>query len=1021
MSEMNKIIKLYFLLQVSFTLFGQNIGLDNTFTSPTSVDWGVNSINIQTDNKIIIVGGFSNVDGISRNGIARLNTNGTLDNSFDPGTGFSPADNFCSTIQADGKILVGGWFQFYNGFNTNGIARLNSDGTLDNTFNVGTGIMQSNGYPGAVRGISIQSDGKIILTGTFVLFNGVTVNNIVRLNTNGTIDNTFNSGTGFSGTGFSGGTTSCSTIQSDGKIIVTGLFNSYNGLGRNNIIRLNSDGTNDTSFNPGSGFNGLTFQSIIQTDGKIVINGTFTTFNGASKNMIARLNSDGTADNTFNIGSGFSGANASQLCLLPNGKIIVGGNFNSFNGIPRNNILRLNSNGTLDLTFDPGIGFDQAVSQNGNFAIRTQNDGKILIGGGFEAFNGLASNYLCRLFECANTVLNQTLNISACSPYNSPSNNQYTQTGTYNEILTNIYGCDSIHLTINLTIQNSQPSSSTITICDGDNYNWNGQIISNSGVYYQNLTNQYGCDSTIELIVNVNFNDNLLIATNPNPAFGNAPLNLAFSNQTTNLNNYNFTWYFGDGTSQQTNSPFLSHIYTINGYSDVTLVAQNTVTGCVSDSIFNDLVFVINGINCTHTATLNQSGSLIGCIGDSLLISCNVDPSFTYQWNKNGIPISNSNSSSFYPASSGTYSVTIFQNNCPVTSNGIVVIMNPLPQQPIINSSGTILPCSSNSVILSTPNTPLNCLWNTGANNDTIIVTQSGNYTVTITDSNGCSNSSNPYVINATNLPLQNICVVGVDSLTNNIRVVWEEPLTTAIDSFLIYKESNVSNVYTQVGSRAYDSLSVWIDPVSNPAVQAYRYKITALDTCGVETPLSDFHKTIHLTINQGVGGAWNLIWSHYEGINFGSYNIYRGTSSSNMTLLTTIQSNLNSYSDLTPPTGNVYYQVEIVNPNTCTPTKSTNYSSSKSNIVTNNQGSLIELSEEVMRIYPNPTNSELTIEISNGLIGKDYSITDFSGRELRRSVFNSTQEKIELNSLSNGVYFIQVRGSNIQQRLIKQ
>jgi hypothetical protein len=257
--------------------------------------------------------------------------------------------------------------------------------------------------------------------------------------------------------------------------------------------------------------------------------------------------------------------------------------------------------------------------------------------------------------------------------------------------------------------------------------------------------------------------------------------------------------------------------------------------------------------------------------------------------------------------------------------------------------------------------------------------------------------------------------------LTNNIRVVWEEPITTAIDSFLIYKESNVSDMYTLVGSRAYDSLSVWIDPVSNPAVQAYRYKITALDTCGVETPLSDFHKTIHLTINQGVGGAWNLIWSHYEGISFGSYNIYRGTSSSNMTLLTTIQSNLNSYSDLTPPTGNVYYQVEIVNQNTCTPTKSTNYSSSKSNIVTNNQGSINELTREVMRIYPNPTNSKLTIEISNGLIGKEYSITDFSGRELRRSIFNSVQEKIELNSLSNGVYFIHVRGSNIQQRIIKQ
>ena len=264
--------------------------------------------------------------------------------------------------------------------------------------------------------------------------------------------------------------------------------------------------------------------------------------------------------------------------------------------------------------------------------------------------------------------------------------------------------------------------------------------------------------------------------------------------------------------------------------------------------------------------------------------------------------------------------------------------------------------------------------------------------------------------------------MVGVDSLTNNKRIVWEKPLTTAIDSFYIYKESNVADLYTQIGSRAYDSLSIWIDPISNPAVQSYRYKITALDTCGVETPLSDFHKTIHLTINQGVGGAWNLIWSHYEGINFGSYKIYRGTSLSNMALLTTIQNNLNSYTDLNPPTGIVYYQIEIINPNNCSPTKSINYSSSKSNITSNGQNDLLVITSDYISIFPNPTTSIITVKSSLELIGKEYIIYDQLGKEVMSGIITSEETEIDLSNISEGVYLFKV-GTDMQEsfKIIKQ
>jgi hypothetical protein len=570
-----------------------------------------------------------------------------------------------------------------------------------------------------------------------------------------------------------------------------------------------------------------------------------------------------------------------------------------------------------------------------------------------------------------------------------------------------------------LTILNSSLSFTT-AICDGDSYTWNGQQYIQQGTYAQTFTNQFGCDSIVTLNLTVNANDYIQIQANP--AFGNSPLNVAFNNQTSNLSNYNFTWYFGDGTSQQSNSPFLSHTYTQDGYADVTLVAENIATGCVTSTIYNDLIFVIGGVTCTHTATLNQTGPLNACTGDSVLLSCNTDPSFSYQWNRNGVPVSGATSSSIYAQLSGSYTVTIYQNTCPVTSNGISVTINPLPSIPTITSTGTITSCSGGSLTLSVPAGSSSYSWNTGATTASISVTQSGSYTVTVTNSNGCARTSAPYVVNASFMSSPNVCVVGMDSLTNENRIVWEKPLTLGIDSFYVYKETNVSDVYTKIGATNYTDLAVFLDQNSNPAVQAYRYKLTVLDTCGTETLLSDFHKTIHLTINAGVGGAWNLIWSHYEGLTFGSYNIYRGTDPTNISLLTTIQSNLNSYTDLAPPVGPVYYQIEIVNPNSCDPTKVVNYSVSKSNIVNNGVNGINALASTSVLVYPNPTSKDVTLEITAELIGKDYYLTDNTGRIMLSGQFRALKETINLEQISTGVYFIKIDdNANLMYKIVKQ
>jgi hypothetical protein len=621
----------------------------------------------------------------------------------------------------------------------------------------------------------------------------------------------------------------------------------------------------------------------------------------------------------------------------------------------------------------------------------------------------LPSTPMVRMRLCNVNDASSSIAVNQCDVYYSPAGNSYTTSGVYTDIIPVANGCGDSTITINLTINNSVQSSFTATICGGESYTWNDQTYDYPGVFTQTFPAANGCDSIVTLNLTVNYND--YIQVQANPTFGNAPLNVAFNNQTSNLSDYNFTWYFGDGTTQQSNSPFLSHTYTQDAYSDVTVVAENLITGCVTSSTYEDMIFVIGGVTCTHEATISETGPIQACSGDTVTLTCNTDPSFSYQWNRNGVPISGATGSAVNVTLSGSYTVTIYQNSCPVTSSGITVTVNPLPNAPVITSTGTINSCTGGSMTLIAPAGFSTYEWNTGATSSSIIVNSSGNYTVAVTNGNGCTNSSAPFAVNASFIDAPSVCVVGMDSLTNENRVVWEKPMTEGIDSFYVYRETNVSDVYTQIGATDYDELAVFLDVNSNPAVQAYRYKITALDTCGTETYLSDFHKTIHLTINAGIGGAWNLIWSHYEGIDFGSYNIYRGTDPSNIALLTTIQSNLNSYSDLTPPAGAVYYQIEIVNPNSCDPTRVVGYDVSRSNIVNNGENGIESVTINDVHIYPNPTSKDLTIEINPELIGKEYFLTDNTGRIILSGQFRATKETINMEEVAAGVYFINVNG----------
>ncbi len=375
--------KIYFitlLLIAAFTLNGKaqvNGSNDHTF-NPDDIGFDsgagsndlIGTMAIQTDGKIVIGGKFTSYNGTFRSGIARLNADGSLDTTFNPGTGIFGPSQLTSVrtiaIQPDGKIVIGGYFSSFNGTSRSHIVRLNADGSLDTTFNVGTGASNS------VETVSIQADGKIIIGGSFVFYNGTSRRCIARLNTDGSLDPTFNPGTGTGSDGY----IITTAIQADGKIVIGGDFNIYNGTARSYIARINSDGSLDNTFNVGTVpnyYSALT--TVVQPDGKIVVGGSFPSFNGIARNNIARFNTDGSLDGTFDSGTG-TDAKVRTLALQTDGKIVIGGDFYFFNGIGRNGVARINTDGSLDTLFNAGLSAGQSV-----MGTALQLNGKIVIGG----------------------------------------------------------------------------------------------------------------------------------------------------------------------------------------------------------------------------------------------------------------------------------------------------------------------------------------------------------------------------------------------------------------------------------------------------------------------------------------------------------------------------------------------------------------------------------------------------------------------------------------------------------------
>jgi uncharacterized delta-60 repeat protein len=382
---------------------------------------------LQPNGKNLVAGTFSsyNDNEAASDDIVRLNRDGTLDKTFNyrAGDNRSGASGFDGSglitalaLQPDGKILVGGYWLRYNAglgpkapYN---LMRLNADGSVDTSFNLDNGKTITS-FEQRVNALALQPDGKVVVG---VRRGKGTQNNLVRLNADGTLDRSFAGpsnedkikgvsrirpvagGLNYSGTREQGEVNAL-LIQPDGKILVAGDFDAYNGdenISRG-VMRLNRDGTVDKTFNYSASRKGRPVYAdqgvlalALQPDGKILIGGVFVRYNedGDVPHGVMRLNRDGTVDKSFNPGGSGTDAGVAALALQPDGRVLVGGGVRSYNGSEEapDRVFRLLPNGTLDKTFN----YRPGRTAGPNKAVRTlavRPTGKITVGGSFDAYN----------------------------------------------------------------------------------------------------------------------------------------------------------------------------------------------------------------------------------------------------------------------------------------------------------------------------------------------------------------------------------------------------------------------------------------------------------------------------------------------------------------------------------------------------------------------------------------------------------------------------------------------------------
>jgi hypothetical protein len=291
-----------------------------------------------------------------------------------------------------------------------------------------------------------------------------------------------------------------------------------------------------------------------------------------------------------------------------------------------------------------------------------------------------------------------------------------------------------------------------------------------------------------------------------------------------------------------------------------------------------------------------------------------------------------------------------------------------------------------------------------------ITPTASRKYLIKVSTENGCF-AEDSLEINLIKGPPPSLCLVSVNEQNKN-QIIWNKSQSIHAEKFYLYKETNITNQYISIAELHPDSVFIFNDTNSYPLVQSNKYILEKLDNCGILSNWSEPHKTMHLTINKGLGSSWNLIWNKYEGFEVSTYNMYRGSSLQNLFQIGTSSGSNNSYTDLDAPAGDVFYQVEFVSPNACTPQKT--YNVSRSNIISNKDVAIQNLKPKFsVNVYPNPTQDKLFVNMESVYSLCTIQVLNLFGETLFTQTSKESMIEIPFTEFGSGLYFLVIHSEN--------
>lgn len=516
-----------------------------------------------------------------------------------------------------------------------------------------------------------------------------------------------------------------------------------------------------------------------------------------------------------------------------------------------------------------------------------------------------------------------------------------------------------------------------------------------AGTYSVTVKDKHNC-STATTTVSV--------ASNPmNPSVSSTPANCfgqsnGSAGVTVSGGSGAYTYLWSNSATTQNISGVVAGNYTVtvndgSGCSQ-TLTVSVTEPAALAGNVSKTDV-TCNGL-CNGIATANPSGG---------------NPPYQYSWS------SGSSTSAATGLCPNVYNVTITDSKgCNVTPNvtiteptTLTVSLSVVHKQCGISGSATVNPSGGTS--------PYTYNWSNASTDQTATGLASGNYSVAVTDANGCTTSGNISVADTT-IGID-ICIVTVDSTSTKNVIVWDKPVNTPIDSIRVYRD--VASVYTYVGSVSVNALSQFVDSTVgvNPNLASYRYKISAVDTCGNESGLSAFHKTIHLQISPAVPTGYNLDWDDYLGFPITQYRILRDTmNGGTWHALDSTSFSITSYTD--PVSWDtVAYVIEIDHPSGCTISiknpnpMASNLNSSKSNLnrIGDSTMHVAQVKDEIlMNIYPNPSSGLFTLDLRKNNSPAHVRIYNMLGEEVwKLNTGRRNKIAVDLRSHPAGVYYLKV------------